>query len=331
MPLLSFFHEMFQQMRESVGFRLGQWLRRPTRHKLESVQFHLLRQVEKGAELLMRVAEHMNSETLRRARFEALALRSDVALADRTEKYLVFTSDKNISKTVFVTGSFEFEKLELALHLLGDKFALETLVDVGANIGTICIPAVSRGLARRAIAIEPEPNNFRLLEINVRLNDLSDRITLHNVALGPTAGQVLQMELSMDNSGDHRIRVATDDGSYDEAARRVIDVRSETLDAVVGSLSGTSTLAWMDTQGYEGQVLLGAQKLVAARIPLVLEFWPYGMNRTRSYAGLRAAAMCYESYYDLSDPGNALRPTSDLDALFATLDRTGGYTDILLI
>lgn len=287
--------------------------------------------------MLMRAVDGMNLETLRNARFEALAARSDIALADRAEKYLVFTGDKNISKTVFATGSFEFEKLERVLKVLGPSFELETLVDVGANIGTICIPAVSRGLARRAIAIEPEPGNFRLLEINVRLNDLNDRIVLRNVAVGPADGQTLQMELSKENSGDHRIRISNDDGMYGERSRSVIQVASLTLDTVVGSLDAReargarSTLVWMDTQGYEGQVLSGAANIVAARTPLVLEFWPYGLDRTQSYAALRAAVMRYESYYDLSEPDSTAKPTSEIDALYRTLEQSAGYTDLLLI
>ncbi len=281
--------------------------------------------------MLMRGVDRMNLQTMRNARFEALAARSDIAYADRAEKYLVFTRDKHISKTVFATGSFDFEKLECVVRLLGASFALETLVDVGANIGTICIPAVSRGLARRAIAIEPEPGNFRLLEINVRLNDLNDRIVAHNMAVGPADGQTLQLEVSPDNSGDHRIRISSDDGDYGERARSVIQVESQMLDTVVGSLDAKSTLVWMDTQGYEGQVLLGAANIVAARIPLVLEFWPYGMDRTQSYAGLRAAVMRYENYYDLSESDPGLKPTTDIDVLYRTLEQADGYTDILLV
>ncbi len=45
-----------------------------------------------------------------------------------------------------------------AVSLLGRR-GLTSLIDIGANIGTICIPAVKCGLFDRAIAIEPEPLN----------------------------------------------------------------------------------------------------------------------------------------------------------------------------
>jgi FkbM family methyltransferase len=318
------------ELHESLGFRLRRWLRRPMRYKVMAVQFRILGLVEAVVATLMRTVQRMDLETLRKARFEALSSCADIVLADRAEKYLVFTKDKSISKTVYATGSFEFEKLERVLRLLGNA-SVDMLVDVGANIGTVCIPAVSRGLARKAIAIEPEPGNFQLLKINIELNGLSDRIALYNVAVGPLDGQVLQMELSTVNSGDHRIRVSTDDGVYGEAERGVIQVESQTLDTVLGSRAEKAMLVWMDTQGYEGHVLRGARNLIAARVPLVLEFWPYGMHRAQSYPDLRTAFMCYETYYDLSHDDPQPQRTSNLDALYRTLEQTGGHTDILLV
>ena len=40
----------------------------------------------------------------------------------------------------------------------------DTFLDIGANIGVICIPAVKRGLVESANAVEPERKNFELLQ-----------------------------------------------------------------------------------------------------------------------------------------------------------------------
>jgi FkbM family methyltransferase len=267
---------------------------------------------------------------VRKARFEALAKTSEVVLAENQERFLVFTRDKIISKTVYATGEFEFDKFQKARGLLGEAFSLETLVDVGANLGTISIPAVHRGLARRAIAIEPEPRNFELLEMNVHLNGVADRFTLHNLALGAADGQQLSMELSGDNSGDHRIRVTGADGTFGEGGRNVIHIKSETLDTVVGPLDPRRALVWMDTQGYEGHVLKGAAKMLAARVPLVMEVWPYGMERAGSYAPWRAAIASYGSFYDLSERAPAPQPLANIDALYDKLTRVDYHSDVLL-
>lgn len=318
-------------MRESIELRMRRWWRRPLCHKLLSLQFHVLKRIERIVSVFIRILALLDCETFRNARFEALAARTDIVLADKAEKYLVFTKDKTISKVVYSKGAFDFEKLEQAIKLLGPTFSLNTLIDVGANIGIICIPAVNRGYARRAVAIEPEPGNFRLLAMNVQLNGLQEKIVLHNLALGPENGKVLEMELSSDNSGDHRIRVSAADGLYDEGARQVIQIKSETFDSILGSLDRQTTLVWVDTQGYEGQILLGANNMIAERVPLVLEFWPYGMRRAGSYPALRSAALRYENFFDLSERQPARRPTLELDALYAKLEETGDYTDILLV
>jgi hypothetical protein len=64
------------------------------------------------------------------------------AYVSASEKYLVYTNDP-IGKDLFIHGEYDFRKFELALQLLHRK-SIQTLVDVGANIGSICIPAVNR-------------------------------------------------------------------------------------------------------------------------------------------------------------------------------------------
>lgn len=59
----------------------------------------------------------------------------------------------------------------------------ETLWDIGANIGIYSIyAAVARDC--RVVAFEPSPVNFAVLERNIVLNDLSEKIAAFPVALG---------------------------------------------------------------------------------------------------------------------------------------------------
>ena len=37
---------------------------------------------------------------------------------------------------------------------------------------------------------------------------------------------------------------------------------------------------FMDTQGYEGHILSGAKNLIEACVPIMTEFWPYGLKRS---------------------------------------------------
>jgi len=274
----------------------------------------------------------LDNRGFRRAAFRAHSSRTDCILADKgTKKFIVLTSDKVLSKSVYVsTKNFEFEKLAKAITLLGPKFHLDTLVDVGANIGTVCIPAVKRGIARKAIAIEPEPRNYALLVANIYLNGMSNAIEHLNTAFGPADNESLEFELSEDNSGDHRIRVTSEDGINSESRRRVIRVRSERFDTRIRNLDKHSSLVKIDTQGYEGLVLQGAAQATSAQIPMVLEFWPYGLKRTGSFLLLKEAISQYRCYFDLSQAEPEPDLPTAIDSLYDRLGERGPATDILL-
>jgi FkbM family methyltransferase len=265
-------------------------------------------------------------------RFEALARSQDFALVHNgSETFVVLTADRTISRAVFVSGEFEFATFTKVLSLLRtDRVA--TLVDIGANIGTICIPALVRGLAGAAWAIEPEPRNYRALTANVYLNSLEDRVKLLNLACG-SRDETLQFELSPDNSGDHRIRISTETGTYGEATRKITSVQSRRLDDIVPILDPNSTLVWMDVQGFEGHVLSGATRVLASGVPVVLEFWPYGMKRTQCYPLVRSSLGSYKSFYDLSEAQPRAMPLSEqaLDKLYEGLGEGGKHTDLLLV
>lgn len=250
------------------------------------------------------------------------------------ESYLVSSNDRYIGRDTFIHGSYDLEKLERTLSLLDREFEGDLLIDVGANIGTISIPALKRGLFDRAVAIEPEPFNYSLLTCNIHMNGLAGRMTAHHLALGARAGEELSFELSDTNYGDHRIRMSScQGGTRGEAQRKVIRVKSEPFDEVVGPIDPARTLIWMDTQGFEGYVLQGARQALQQRPPLVVEFWPYAMKRSGSYPALRQALLDagYDVFHDLGTNSPPTRLTGGtLDTLYRRLGETGPYTDLLL-
>jgi FkbM family methyltransferase len=268
------------------------------------------------------------------------AVGADFAYVNRGhERYLVNCRDRVISKIVFATGEFEFNKFETALRLLRLHTSIanvDVLVDVGANIGTVCIPAVARGLVRAAVGIEPHPVNCKLLRANIALNSVDARVIVHECAVGASDNETLTLELSDDNWGDHRIAVTNEDGNFGESTREKITIRSMRLDGLVTPQPDKHMLIWMDTQGYEGFVLRGGAALLAAGVPIVTEFWPYGMRRAGSYPLFREQLSTYRGFIDLNtaDSGSepALQPMGDLDRLHDTLDvNERSYTDLLVV
>lgn len=306
---------------------LRSWLRETDRY--------LRAQREDLVAWILRRLRPWNISLLRKARFKASMGEQDFLLACRHGEYfLVFTHDKVISKSVYASssGRFDFQKFECALRLLGAGGRLETLVDVGANIGTICIPAVKRGFARQAIAVEPEPRNYRLLVANILLNDLGASIKTYQTALGGSNVKLLKLGLSSDSSGHHQISV---DCALDTATtKEEILVPSTTLDEIAPSLRRDNSLIWIDTEGYEGMVLSGARAAVANCVPLIIEFTPKFMRLLDSYAPLKEALLKYSTYYNLADaePRAVSISEASLDLLWQRF--SGGpevQTDLLIL
>jgi FkbM family methyltransferase len=69
-----------------------------------------------------------------------------------------------------------------------------TIVDVGAHVGSFTIWAALRSPAAKVLAIEPNPETFQLLLRNLRDNELQNRATAVNFAVGGGSG-VAALEL----------------------------------------------------------------------------------------------------------------------------------------
>ena len=78
------------------------------------------------------------------------------------------------------TGLLEFEDMAFVLHVLrrGDLFA-----DIGANIGVYTVLA-SKNAGAAVIAIEPIPSTIKKLRENIKLNHISDSVTLLPYVVG---------------------------------------------------------------------------------------------------------------------------------------------------
>ncbi len=242
------------------------------------------------------------------------------------EQFIVHTNDP-VGENIFLYGEYDFQKLELALRLLGLS-NIETLVDVGANIGSICIPAVARGFAEQSVAIEPEPTNFLMLTANIELNSLQHKVRLHQNAVGPVDNQSIRLELSSENFGDHRITPTV--GTPRE--RDSTTVTSMTLDTLVPNLNPLTDLIFMDVQGFEKFVLDGATNAIQSRVPIVMEYFPEGIQEHCSLDDLLSVIQPYSGYYDLNLPVPVFTPLEGLrDFWHGLLRGPFPFGDILLL
>ena len=200
---------------------------------------------------------------------------------------LIMEADQVIGASLREVGTFQEKKIAEVVAFLQHRYEFkpEIFVDIGANIGTHLISSLKDGLFRAGVGVEADPINYALLTRNVVLNGLLDRIQLVNRAISDRCGAVT-MELCKNNFGDHRVRSQDNaEGiSFGEDEREIYSTMSDTMDELFPEQKiqiSSNTLVWIDTQGHEGQVLAGAQKIFFKEKPfVVLEFWPYGLERS---------------------------------------------------
>ena len=204
-------------------------------------------------------------------------------------RYLVETSDRGpITLRLFAWGHHEEPLMRRVAALVEAELGRpalrgRTFVDVGANIGTATLCALLRFGAARAVALEPHAGNHRGLRLNLVANGVEDRVTVLQAAVSDAPGE-LELELATHNIGDHRIRTGAEDGpgALGESSRRGEAVPAVVLDDALadqGVAAEDIGLVWIDVQGHEPQVLSGMSRLLAAGVPVLIEYWPYGLRR----------------------------------------------------
>jgi FkbM family methyltransferase len=296
------------------------WLVRRLRQGREWIAFGISRFIER----------RLDSEYWRSHRFDAHSGQYMLG-CHPNESYVVAASDTVIGKRLYSRGAFDLQKLERAFEILRVEqpgAMPDVLVDVGANVGSICIPAVKRGLVKRALAFEPDPGNFRLLRINVLLNGAEGEIECHELALGETAGTAM-LAFNPANHGDHRIvlGVLPGIGSHEVSVR--------TLDSFHEQSQGHVWLLWLDVQGFEPEVLAGASRAMAAGWPIVMEFTPDDLDARGTLGKLieMIARSPYTRFYDLDRPGaDAVGlPVARLQQVADALRQRESFTDLLFL
>jgi FkbM family methyltransferase len=258
-------------------------------------------------------------------------------------RFYVSTTDMGVGRNLFSGVQPDRASLERAVGAIAAAGlpgpSGRVLVEVGANIGTTTVMATRAYGFREVICFEPVPANRELLVQNLSLNGVQDRVRVVPVALSSSPGTA-NLALSPINAGAARVRArrSEESGIWDESRWEVIEVPTDTFDSFVerGDIDlADVALVWMDVQGHEWAVLEGARTLRESAVPVVIEFWPYGLRRAGALERLLALLKTeYTRILDLTLADELSDwveySPSDIDELTRTY--TGAsFTDLLLI
>ncbi|MBE8953975.1 MAG: FkbM family methyltransferase [Quinella sp. 1Q7] len=204
-------------------------------------------------------------------------------------------------------------------------------LDLGANIGTTGIYFTKKLAPNlKLLAFEPDAENFKLLSVNLLLNDLGDdKVTIVNSGLGDKFDE-MTMYRDLENPGSNRL------------VQYKADMPHETIKIMpLDSYLAENNIAardvkyiWIDTEGFEAQVLLGAKNLLTENpAPIFVEFNLGAWRKSGCFDEFFAIIAGKYSHFILLDYGKeTLYP---IDALRTLTPPTEGFGriggDIFLI
>lgn len=189
-------------------------------------------------------------------------------------------------------GLSEFEEMGFLLHFLREE---DLFLDVGANIGSYTILA-AKVAKTKVMAFEPIPQTFEILNKNVSLNDISEKVRLYNMGIGAA-----KTSLFFSTTKDQQNHVVA------------LGNKSNTLEVPVNSLdhvikNENPTCLKIDVEGYETEVINGAKGMLKNEDlkVIVIELMGlgkrYGYNETLIHEYLLSLGFLPHEY----DPENRL-------------------------
>jgi FkbM family methyltransferase len=166
-----------------------------------------------------------------------------------------------------VNGGYEAETVRLLLRLL--EASPGYLLDIGANVGLIAIPA-ARMSNRKVVAIEAVPDNAAALAHNISMNSLGDSIRVIPMGVGEVQAKVdIQVEGDLkDGQGTGSANILPNGSTY-QCERIQIEVT--TLDLLLSEkrIDATCGVVKIDTDGYDLKVLQGGTTFLERSRPIV--------------------------------------------------------------
>ncbi len=246
---------------------------------------------------------------------------SAIVLERSDHKIAVPHSTDQIVRDILRTGDYHRQELLNAISSLDLRGSI--FLDLGANIGTQTIYAMKTGAFDKAIAIEPDPENFSLLKLNMFLNDFEDRVVLKDIAVSDSPGAARLWRSPY--IGGHSII----DKWSGEA--EFVDVRKDSVDTILNE-NGISPadvgMISLDVEGHEPEVIKGMSSLLQAKVPIMIEINPRADADFTNMIGLLKSS--YNRFLRLTGPNLQKFSTPTVPEPVAQLS-TDSQMDVLFL
>lgn len=252
--------------------------------------------------------------------------------------YVATSKDDTILGTMYLRRRTWSEDSMRLFKMLTDKFyniddSEGLFLDLGANIGTTGIYFLKKLTPKlKLLAFEPDPENYKLLRTNLILNDLYEKSVLENYGLGDEETEMTMYRAPLNpganglfgdknNPNQEIVKITPLDKYFAENKLNAKDVK----------------FIWIDTEGFEAQVLLGMKNILTENpAPIFMEFNPQSWNKAGYFDKMMELLKeLYEGYIWTNEVfQNSTIEVHQIDELLTFKDSksfTGFAGDIFLI
>tara|TARA_B100001057_G_scaffold203553_1_gene204288 strand:- start:884 stop:1738 length:855 start_codon:yes stop_codon:yes gene_type:complete len=281
----------------------------------------LYRLIESIIKKIYRIPNYTKNEKLKKTFISAeynTSAHQDLIFSSKHKINYILKNNEEISKIVFLNGEFDFYVLKKGLKLLKKK-KLKYLVSIGSHVGTTLIPAIKFGLFDNCIAFEPSIENYRLLTANIHINKIEKKISLFNIGLSKKVcnGYLKNNPL---NSGDYRVI---------KSKKNSKKIRLDILDNFTSKMDKKNSFLFMDAQGHEPYILLGAKKTLKKNIPLIFELMPDSINNEQLNIIFKSIQN-YKKITDLREDKIFELNKTNFYEIYKKYQKNKFYTDIMV-
>lgn len=224
----------------------------------------------------------------------------DIVVTGKHElKYKLPNLKEEIGFEIFINGIYEGEYIDYFVNQVPHN---GVFLDLGANIGSICIPLAKQRPDITIIAVEASPRVFSYLRSNIELNSCKN-VFAENLALSSIDNQQLPFYSPEDKFGKGSLSaVYTDNPEY---------VSTITVDSLVRKYKLNKVdFIKIDVEGYERTVFEGGYNLLSiTNAPVILfEFADWAENMASGTNAGDAQVFLSRIGYKLYEFNNPLKP-----------------------
>lgn len=187
-------------------------------------------------------------------------------------KFTYFIHDAMASSSIGLKKEWE-PHIRLFTEVYNKLYNINNIIDIGANFGYHTL-FFSRECKINVYAFEPQVQNFKLLQDNIKDNNITN-VIIYNYACGDSNCDIKMPIIDCSknvNMGDITPNIYCDDYSITKSVRLDDFVFSSKIDLIK-----------IDVQGWEKKVLLGSTNLLKTHKPvLIVEFEYFQLTKTNT-------------------------------------------------